>query len=114
VILDYNYGTYKGFYVENFVAQEFKAANQKTLYSWQVNRAEVEFLISKENAIIPVEVKSGKIRRSESLLKYVEKYKPPYRVILNANPQHIDLAHGVKQYPIYLAYWFVKRMGRAD
>ncbi len=112
VILDYDYGTYKGFYVENFVAQEFKVANQKNLYSWQVNRAEVEFLLSDENAIIPVEVKSGAITRSQSLIKYVEKYKPPYRVILNAKPQHIDLAHGLKQYPIYFAYWVAKKMHR--
>src|SRR3990167_1032537 len=73
-ILDYDYGTYKGYFAENFVAQEFIAKGMMNLYSWQEKRAEVEFLYSVDNHIIPVEVKSGWVTRSQSLNKYAEKY----------------------------------------
>lgn len=46
-ILDYDYGTYKGFFAENFVAQEFVCADQRfdRIFTWHgSNQAEVEFL----------------------------------------------------------------------
>ena len=43
-ILDYEYGTYKGFFAENFVAQEFKACGRDNLACWREGRAEVEFI----------------------------------------------------------------------
>ena len=43
-ILEYDYGTYKGYFAENFVAQEFVSGNQRNLYSWQDGRSEIEFL----------------------------------------------------------------------
>ena len=83
VILDYQYGTYKGYYAENFVAQAFLAGGEKQLYSWQDNRAEVEFLHVFHDHVLPIEVKSGSITRSQSLHKLVEKYQLPIRVILS-------------------------------
>lgn len=105
-ILDYDYGTYKGYYAENFVAQEFIAKRAMNLYSWQENRAEIEFLYAQDNQIIPIEVKSGKVTRSQSLNKYAEKYHPPYRAVFSAKSLHIDLANHYHQYPLYMAYWF--------
>lgn len=105
-ILDYNYGTYKGYFAENFVAQEFIAQGTSHLYSWQENRAEVEFLYPQNNEIIPIEVKSGWITRNQSLNKYAAKYHPPYRTVFSAKPLHIDLENHYHQYPLYMAYWF--------
>src|SRR5687767_9918799 len=72
-ILDYDYGTYKGYFAENFVAQEFISKGRANLISWQQSRAEIEFLITLQDQIIPVEVKSGKVTRNQSLNKYAEK-----------------------------------------
>lgn len=105
-ILDYDYGTYKGYFAENFVAQEFIAKNTVNLYSWQQGRSEIEFLYVINSHIIPIEVKSGWVTRSQSLNKYAEKYHPPYRVAFSAKTLHIDLKHSYHQYPIYMAYWF--------
>jgi len=105
-ILDYDYGTYKGYYAENFVAQEFIAKGIMNLYSWQESRAEVEFLFVDENQILPIEVKSGSVIRNQSLNKYAEKYHPAYRVCFSARPFNIDLQNGYHQYPLYMAYWF--------
>ena len=44
MILDYDWGSYKGFFVENYVAQAFLVSGKSKLYSWQEKTAEVEFL----------------------------------------------------------------------
>jgi len=105
-IMDYDYGTYKGYYAENFIAQEFVAKNITKLYSWQNNRAEIEFLYSENSHIIPIEVKSGGVIHSQSLNKFAEKYHPPCRVLFSAKPLHIDLTHHFHRYPLYMAHWF--------
>ena len=105
-LLDYDYGTYKGYYAENFVAQEFKAQGLTNIYSWQENRAEIEFLYMQGTHILPIEVKSGWVTRNQSLNKYDEKYHPLYRTVFSAKTLHIDTEHAYHQYPLYLAYWF--------
>lgn len=106
IILDYDYGTYKGYIAENFIAQQFIAKDILNLYSWQSNRAEIEFLYVINSHIIPIEVKSGWVTRNQSLNRYAEKYHPPYRVTFNAKPFSIDKEHNFHQYPLYMAYWF--------
>ncbi len=105
-ILDCDYGTYKGYIAENFVAQELIAQGVMNLHSWQQDRSEIEFLYLDHSKIIPIEVKSGWVTRSQSLNKYAEKYHPSYRTILSAKNLHIDLGHGYHRYPLYMAYWF--------
>jgi len=101
VILKYDYGTYKGYFAENFVAQEFLAKESKLLYCWQQNRSEVEFLqVVKENIIL-VEVKAGHITRAKSLEKYKNLFNPIYEVVLNAALPKIDETR--RYYPLYLA-----------
>jgi len=106
VILDYNYGTYKGYFAENFIAQEFIAAGKVNLYSWQEDRSEIEFIYPLENQILPIEVKSGWVTRSQSLNKYANKYHPPFRVTFSAKELYVDLKHHYQNYPLYMAYWF--------
>jgi predicted AAA+ superfamily ATPase len=105
-ILDYDYGTYKGYFAENFAAQEFTAKGITKLYSWQEDRSEIEFLYIINSDIIPIEIKSGWVTRSQSLKKYAEKYHPPYRATLSAKPLNIDLMHSYYNYPLYMAFWF--------
>lgn len=105
-ILDYDYGTYKGYFAENFVAQELLAKSNMNLYSWHKDRAEIEFLYMAENAILPIEVKSGWVTRNQSLNKYAEKYHPHYRTTMSAKPFHIDSKNDYHHYPLYMAYWF--------
>lgn len=105
-IMDYDYGTYKGYCAENFIAQELQVKHKTPLYSWQDGRSELEFLFVKDNAVLPIEVKSGWVTRNQSLNKYAEKYHPPYRVTFSGKPLMIDELHQYHQYPLYLAYWF--------
>jgi len=105
-ILDYEYGTYKGYFAENFVAQEFIVKDNVSLYSWQKGRAEIEFLYVVNSKIIPIEVKSGWVTRNQSLNKYAIQYHPPYRVTFSAKSLQIDLKNQYQNYPLYMAYWF--------
>lgn len=71
-----DYGSYKGYFAENFVAQEFVSATSNALISWQGRQSEIEFLIYKNKYVIPIEVKAGKNTRSKSLEVYKSKYSP--------------------------------------
>ena len=103
-IIGQDYGSYKGYYAENFVAQELKNLGGKILYSWNSGRtAEVEFLLNIAGEIVPIEVKSGLNRRSKSLKIYHEKYKPKLQVILSANNELKREKSGKLKIPLYMA-----------
>lgn len=102
-ILDQEYGSYKGYFAENFVAQELVASGIKELYSWQERDAEVEFLINAKGEIVPLEVKSGQSTKAKSLNTFCNKYAPPYRLILSGQPLNVEEQSGVYRLPLYLA-----------
>ena len=73
---------YKGSVSEQFVGQELIATSnhyiKSNLYYWareaKSSSAEIDFLITKEEKIIPIEVKSGKKGTLKSLLIYLKTY----------------------------------------
>ena len=105
-ILDYDYGTYKGYFAENFVAQEFRCAGVDKIYSWRERTAEVEFLREVNGKVLPVEVKSGRNTQAKSLKVFAEKYNPKYRSIMSARSLNIDHENGIHHYPLYMAAHF--------
>ena len=104
-ILAYDFGTYKGYFAENFVAQELRAKDgiKTNLYSWDEGSAEIEFLRQTDEGIIPVEVKSGWMTRAKSLQSFIERYQPKHSVILSARNYHLDQVQKIYYYPLYLA-----------
>lgn len=104
MILDYDWGSYKGFFVENFVAQSFFAGGKEKLYCWQEKTAEVEFLHEQEGCVIPIEVKSGWVKQAKSIKIFSNKYGSPYYVIFSAD--FPSLKGHVRRYPLYLAERF--------
>jgi hypothetical protein len=105
-ILDYDYGTYKGYFAENFIAQEFRYAGTPQIYSWREKTAEVEFLREKHGKVLPVEVKSGWVTQAKSLKVFSDKYNPPYRTVMSAKNLNIDHKNRIHHYPLYLAARF--------
>ena len=85
-VLDYGRYDYKGYVVENCVAQMLTAADVRRCYCWQGRTSEVEFLLATEQGVVPVEVKAGRIRHSKSLRVYEDRYQPTTSVLLNALP----------------------------
>jgi predicted AAA+ superfamily ATPase len=106
VLLSFAEGSYKGYFAENFVAQELTGTGTEPLYCWQEKRAEVEFVRTLDCAVVPVEVKSGQVLRTKSLDKFVDKYKPPYSVIFSGRTLHVEEGRQRHNYPLYLAGQF--------
>ena len=93
-VLSQDFGSYKGFLAENYVAQELQSSGAPELYSWKGKTSEIEFLVVINENIIPIEVKSGsRFHRAKSLAVYRGKYSPVYTVVVTAGPERISGNH---------------------
>ena len=101
-ILLSNYGTTKGFFVENFVATELQTAIEGQLFAWNERTSEIEFLLTREDQIIPVEVKSGLRTKTKSLQQFILKYNPSIAIILSEKP-FFEKDRIKKNVPLYYA-----------
>lgn len=105
-ILEYDYGTYKGYVAENFVAQEFAAVGRDNVACWRERTSEVEFICEVGGRVIPVEVKSGHVTQAKSLGVFAGKYDPPYSVVLSGRNMGSAKRLRRRFYPLYLAARF--------
>lgn len=105
-ILDYDYGTYKGYYAENFVMQELLTTHRDNLACWRERRAEIEFICEVDGSVIPIEVKSGWVTQAKSLRVFADKYAPPYCTVFSARNLEINQQLRKHHYPLYLASRF--------
>jgi predicted AAA+ superfamily ATPase len=93
---------YIGALTENFVAQTFVSKN-KNLYYWTSgNEAEIDFLLSQEQGIIPCEVKAAANVKSKSLSVYISKYTPNYAIRISA--KHFGFENDIKSVPLYAVH----------
>ena len=104
VILEFDYGSYKGYFAENFVAQELLCRGQEALFSWQENKSEIEFLIELDGDVIPIEVKSGLSIKAKSLKIFSDKYHPIYEMVFSGRP--LEIRSNTRYYPLYLSGLF--------
>ncbi len=101
-IFSYDYGSYKGYFAENIVLTELISAMHKSIYSWNRNTAEIEFLLEYDNQIIPIEIKAGINTKAKSLKFYKERYSPPRSFLLSGHPG-MTVKNGTTQLPLYMA-----------
>lgn len=102
IMLDNSF-IFKGAITENYIAQEL-IFKEEELYYWTSKRnAEVAFVLySKEDGIIPIEVKSGNNVRSLSLNMYIEEYKPKYAIRFST--RNFGFENNIKSIPLYAAF----------
>ena len=76
------FAEYRGALVENYVAQQLGASLAGELYYWRSSggKAEVDFLLQPEGALLPLEVKAGVNPRSKSLRSFDSQFAPPVLV----------------------------------
>jgi len=96
-----------GMLAEQFVCQELKAANVSPLFFWgrEGSTAEIDFIIQGEKDVIPIEVKSSKHTKSQSLKVYMSEYKPKNAVRCSLkNFGYMQSKHGGNLFsiPLYL------------
>jgi predicted AAA+ superfamily ATPase len=83
----YDFGTYKGYIAENFVAQELKTSQPGvSFYGWSEGKSEIEFLLQGHDGPVPVEVKSASRIRAKSLKTFVDKYQPHTSIVISSRP----------------------------
>lgn len=91
-----------GALAEQFVLQEFVAAGISPIFYWgrDKGKAELDFLIQGDGEIIPVEVKSAKRTKSQSLRVYREEYEPKHAV--RTSLKNYGVVDGLISIPLYL------------
>ena len=98
-------GSYKGYIVENFLAQELFAYGKEELFAWSEGRSEIEFLLFDGVGLVPIEAKaSSRSRRAKSLEAYLGRYPNTHRAY-KVTGQNIGVhsARPVMTLPLYLA-----------
>jgi predicted AAA+ superfamily ATPase len=93
---------FKGGMVENYVNFQLTVNGYTTFY-WESERgAEVDFIIQRDGAIIPIEVKSADNTKAKSLKIYMDTYKPQYAIKLSA--KNYGFEDKKKIVPLYSAF----------
>ncbi len=91
---------YNGAFIENFVAQELTCYGNKPLFYWtSKSDAEVDFILQREKAIYPLEVKSGTSLNLKSLKSYADKYHP--KLTFRASPRNFIQSGNFINIPLY-------------
>jgi len=91
---------FKGSFVENYVAQQFKSHIETDLYYWKIaGTAEIDFICEYQINVYPLEAKAGINPRSKSLLSYDKKYNPN----IMSRTTLLNLKHDgkISNYPLY-------------
>ena len=84
VLLDGNelFAGFKGALTEQYVLQQMKTLSNIETYYWtnERNTSEIDFLLDRGNAVIPLEVKAEENLQSKSLKAFAEKHHPSMSV----------------------------------
>lgn len=93
---------FKGGMTENYVNVQLTINGYQTYY-WESERgAEIDFVIQRNDRIIPVEVKAADNTKAKSLKVYMETYKPDYAIKISA--KNFGYENGIKTVPLYATF----------
>ena len=93
---------YRGGLTENYVAQAL-LTNKYSLYYWESDgKAEIDFVIVKDNKIIPVEVKSNDNVRARSLSVFCQRFEPEYSIRISS--KNIGVENNIRSIPLYAVF----------
>ena len=95
---------YKGGVIENYVVEEFRTAGRNLNYFKPSDSMEIDLVYDDGKSIVPVEIKSGRHKRSTGLKNYMEKYKPAYAIRISE--RNFGETDGVRAIPLY-ALWCI-------
>ncbi len=105
---------FQGAMAEQFVGQEFLAAGQKNLHYWarqsKSSNAEVDYLLEKDNEIIPVEVKSGSAGSLKSLHLLLNQFPQIKNAYVFSHADYTKLTEKNLEFiPIYYAAFLASK-----
>lgn len=106
---------FKGALSENYVLQALQNQFEALPRYWTINNPmyEVDFLIQRENDILPVEVKSESNVESKSLKKYKEKYRDKVKLRIRFSLNNLRLDDDLLNIPLFMADYADVIIGKA-
>ena len=107
-ILNEELGTYSGYMVENYLAQElyFNKRIPNNLISYETKSNQIDFLIEGQNGIVPIEAKSSsKAKKAKSLTSFIEKFRPSIAIKISGENYYLREKESTKliKLPLYLS-----------
>ncbi|HPW66705.1 MAG TPA: AAA family ATPase [Salinivirgaceae bacterium] len=115
------WSNFGGAFAENYVLQQLRSMGFNESYYWVNNannpnqpkgRSELDFIISDENAIYPIEVKSGKQVNAQSLRIFREKYNP--KISIRFSLKDLEYNEGLLNIPLYYSFLFTELMQQKE
>lgn len=93
---------FMGALTENYAAISLKSNGYSLNYWTSDYSAEVDFVITKDDAVIPVECKADVHVRSRSLQVFMRRYQPPYGLRLSA--RNFGWENNIRSVPLYAVF----------
>ena len=93
---------FRGIYAENYVACALKSNGYELLYWESDGKAAVDFLIIRDDHVIPVECKAGDHVKAKSLNVYREKYHPHYSIRIST--RNFGMVDQIRSVPLYAVF----------
>lgn len=104
---------FQGGFIENYVMCELTSYGYPGQGYWvSGNSAEVDFLVTCDEGVVPIEVKSGKRYRAASLKEYIDRYSPDEAIVISGKGP--DSNNGVTTIPLYATWTIGNILGKDD
>jgi len=98
---DHRSARFRGGLTENYVMQQLVARNATPYYWGMQSKGEVEFVLTLEKGVTPIEVKSKTRVRSTSLMRFAEKYG--CTDVVRVSAKNFGHENGIRSIPLYAA-----------
>jgi len=105
------WSNFGGAFVENFILQQLHSLGFSEAYYWVSNadnpkqpkgKSELDFVVTIDNTIIPIEVKSGEQVKGQSLRVFRNKYNP--ELSLRFSLKGLEYNKGLLNIPLYYSF----------
>ncbi len=93
---------FKGALTENFVYQSLIRIYEVRPRYWTETPYEVDFIIQKDNDIIPIEAKAGVNIKATSIKKYAGKYAQSTPIIIRLSLRNLSLDGNILNVPLFM------------
>jgi len=93
---------FRGALAENYVAISLIAAGYQSYYWESDGKAEIDFVIQKDDLVIPIEVKAADNVHSKSLQQYISRYSPAFSYRISS--KNFGFENNIKSIPLYAVF----------
>ena len=104
---------FKGALTENYVHQSLKRSFEVAPRYWSDATHEVDFVVQRGDAIIPIEAKAGEAVKTTSLKRYAKNYGGLTPLLVRLSMKNLSFAGNILNVPLFMADELDRLMGLA-